>query len=48
MEGSMTAVFVALGVQFEQAVVAILIYRIAYYWLPIIVSLAIAPRVLRA
>ncbi len=48
MEGSMTAVFVALGVQFEQAVVAILIYRIAYYGLPIIVSLAIAPRVLRA
>ncbi len=48
MEGSMTAVFVTLGVQFEQAVVAILIYRAAYYGLPILASLLVAPRMLRA
>ncbi len=48
MEGSMAAVFVSLGVQFEQAVVAILIYRAAYYGLPILASLFIAPRMLRA
>ncbi|MCC6848395.1 MAG: flippase-like domain-containing protein [Deltaproteobacteria bacterium] len=48
MEGSMAAVFVTLGVQFEQAVVAILIYRAAYYGLPILASVLIAPRVLRA
>lgn len=48
MEGSMAAVFVSLGVQFEQAVVAILIYRAAYYGLPILASLLVAPRMLRA
>jgi len=48
LEGSMAAVFVTLGVQFEQAVVAILIYRAAYYGLPILASILIAPRVLRA
>ncbi|MCC6767276.1 MAG: flippase-like domain-containing protein [Deltaproteobacteria bacterium] len=48
MEGSMAAVFVTLGVQFEQAVVAILIYRAAYYGLPILISVLMAPRVLRA
>jgi uncharacterized protein (TIRG00374 family) len=48
MEGSMAAVFVTLGVQFEQAVVAILIYRAAYYGLPILASLIVAPRMLRA
>ena len=48
MEGSMAAVFVTLGVQFEQAVVAILIYRAAYYGLPILASLLVAPRMLRA
>ncbi len=48
MDGSMAAVFVTLGVQFEQAVVAILIYRAAYYGLPIIASLIVAPRMLRA
>jgi uncharacterized protein (TIRG00374 family) len=48
MEGSMAAVFVGLGVQFEQAVVAILIYRAAYYGLPVVASLLVAPRMLRA
>ena len=47
MEGSMAAVFVTLGVQFEQAVVAILIFRAAYYGLPILASLVLAPRMLR-
>ncbi|MEO6026142.1 MAG: flippase-like domain-containing protein [Candidatus Binatia bacterium] len=47
MEGSMAAVFVGLGVQYEQAVVAILIFRAAYYGLPIIASLMLAPRMLR-
>jgi uncharacterized membrane protein YbhN (UPF0104 family) len=43
----MAAVFVTLGVQFEQAVVAMLIFRAAYYGLPILASLMIAPRLLR-
>lgn len=47
LEGSMAAVFVGLGVQFEQAVVAILIFRAAYYGLPVIASLLLAPRMLR-
>jgi uncharacterized membrane protein YbhN (UPF0104 family) len=47
MDGSMVAVFVTLGVQFEQAVVAILIFRAAYYGLPILGSLLLAPRMLR-
>ena len=47
MDGSMAAVFVTLGVQFEQAVVAILIFRAAYYGLPIVASLLLAPRMLR-
>lgn len=48
LDGSMAAVFVGLGVQYEQAVVAILIFRAAYYGLPIIASLMLAPRMLRA
>jgi hypothetical protein len=39
MESSMTAVFVSLGVPLEPAVVAVLIYRIAYYVLPLLLSL---------
>lgn len=48
LEGSMAAVFVTLGVPLEQAVVAILIFRAAYYGLPLLVSLLLAPRMLRA
>lgn len=48
LEGSMAAVFVTLGVQLEQAVVAILIFRAAYYGLPLAASLVLAPRMLRA
>lgn len=39
MEGSMTAVFVSLSVPFEAAVVAVLIFRLAYYLIPLLISL---------
>jgi glycosyltransferase 2 family protein len=39
METSMTAVFVGLGVPPEPAVVAVLIFRVAYYILPLLASL---------
>lgn len=48
LEGSMAAVFVTLGVPLEQAVVAIFIFRAAYYGLPLLASLLVAPRMLRS
>jgi uncharacterized protein (TIRG00374 family) len=39
MEGSMAAIFVSLSVPLETAVVAVLIFRVAYYFLPMIISL---------
>jgi hypothetical protein len=39
MEGSMAAVFVSLSVPLETAVVAVLIFRVAYYFLPMLISL---------
>ena len=39
MEGSMAAIFSSLSVPFETAVVAALIFRIAYYVMPMIISL---------
>lgn len=39
MEGSMAAIFASLSVPFETAVVAVLIFRIAYYVLPTVISL---------
>jgi uncharacterized protein (TIRG00374 family) len=39
MEGSMAAVFASMGVPFETAVVAVLIFRIVYYVLPLLISL---------
>jgi hypothetical protein len=39
MESSMTAVFVSLGVPLEPAVVAVLIFRVAYYVVPLLMSL---------
>jgi uncharacterized protein (TIRG00374 family) len=39
MESSMTAVFVSLSVPLEPAVVAVLIFRVAYYVLPLLLSL---------
>ena len=38
MEGSMAAIFASLSVPFETAVVAVLIFRVAYYVLPMIIS----------
>jgi uncharacterized protein (TIRG00374 family) len=38
MEGSMTAIFVGLGVPFENAFLAVLIFRVAYYVLPLVLS----------
>jgi uncharacterized protein (TIRG00374 family) len=38
MEGSMAAIFASLSVPFETAVVAVLIFRLAYYVLPMIIS----------
>jgi len=39
MEGSMAAVFASMNVPFETAVVAVLIFRIAYFLLPLLLSL---------
>jgi len=38
MEGSMAAIFVSLAVPLESAVVAVLIFRIAYYFMPMVIS----------
>ncbi|MFQ5667962.1 MAG: YbhN family protein [Candidatus Binatia bacterium] len=38
MEGSMAAIFASLSVPFETAVIAVLIFRIAYYLLPFVIS----------
>lgn len=38
MEGSMAAIYASLSVPFETAVVAVLIFRVAYYVLPMIIS----------
>lgn len=38
MEGSMAAIFASLSVPFETAVVAALIFRVAYYFIPMIIS----------
>ena len=39
MEGSMAAVFASMGVPFETAVVAVILFRVAYYLLPLLISL---------
>jgi uncharacterized protein (TIRG00374 family) len=39
MEGSMAAIYAGFGVPYENAVAAVLIYRVAYYLLPLIASL---------
>jgi uncharacterized protein (TIRG00374 family) len=39
MEGAMTGVFVSLGVPYETALVAVLIFRVAYYVFPLVLSL---------
>ena len=47
MEGSMTAVFVSLSVPLESAVVAVLVFRVAYYVVPMLVSVVFFSGVLR-
>jgi glycosyltransferase 2 family protein len=39
MEGSMAACFYLMGLDYERALLATLIYRFAYYYLPILISL---------
>lgn len=39
MEGSMAAVFASMQVPFETAVVAVLLFRVSYYLLPLLISL---------
>jgi uncharacterized protein (TIRG00374 family) len=46
MEGSMAAIFSSLSVPFETAVVAVLIFRVAYYVVPMIISLFFFRRML--
>ncbi len=48
LEGSMAAVFASLDVPLERAVVAVLIFRVAYYGLPLLASLLLARSTLRA
>jgi uncharacterized protein (TIRG00374 family) len=47
MEASMAGVFVSLGVPFEKVLVALLAYRILYYFLPFGVSLILCGKLLR-
>ena len=48
MEGSMAAVFAAFGVPLEMAVVATVIFRVSYYVLPLVITLAFFRQVLFA
>jgi glycosyltransferase 2 family protein len=47
MDFSMTGVFVSMSVPLERAAVAVLIYRCAYYVLPLLTSLFLFPGVMR-
>lgn len=47
MEGSMAALYVSLGVPLEEALVALLAYRVLYYFLPFGVSLLLCGPLLR-
>jgi hypothetical protein len=47
MEGSMAAIFARLSVPFETAVVAVLIFRIAYYLFPLLISVVFFRGMLR-
>ena len=47
LEGSMAAVFASLDVPLEQAVVAVLIFRVSYYVVPLFVSIALVRPTLR-
>jgi uncharacterized protein (TIRG00374 family) len=47
MEGSMTAVYVSLGVPLEPTVVAVIIFRFAYYVVPLLISVFLFRGLLR-
>jgi glycosyltransferase 2 family protein len=47
MDFSMTGVFVSMSVPIERAAVAVLIYRVAYYVVPMLTSLFLFPGVIR-
>lgn len=47
MEGSMAALYVSLGVPLEEALVALLAYRVIYYFLPFGISLVLCGPLLR-
>ena len=47
-EGSMTGIYVLLGVQLEQAVLAAVLFRVVYYIVPFVASLVLYSRLLRA
>lgn len=42
MEGSMAGAFYLLGKDYNQALLAVLLYRLAYYWLPLAVSFTLS------
>lgn len=42
MEGSMAGAFYLLGKDYNQALLAVLLYRLAYYWLPLASSFALS------
>jgi len=48
LEGSMAAVFASLDVPLERAVIAVLIFRVAYFGLPLLASLALFRSTLRS
>ncbi|MEJ5347540.1 MAG: lysylphosphatidylglycerol synthase transmembrane domain-containing protein [Desulfosoma sp.] len=45
MEGSMAGAFYLLGKDYNQALLAVLLYRFAYYWLPLAVSFLVSRHV---
>ena len=47
MEGSMAALYVSLGVPLEEALIALLAYRVIYYFLPFGISLVLCGPLLR-
>ena len=48
MEGSMTAVFVSLGVPLQKALIAVLIFRLSYHLIPLVISVFLFHGVFRA
>ncbi|MDD5093514.1 MAG: flippase-like domain-containing protein [Dehalococcoidia bacterium] len=46
-EGSMAGIYALLGVSFEQALMASILFRVVYYFIPFFISLGFYPRLLR-